>query len=54
MIKKFEKVTVQNDAFLNFLGNEEKRTGNIFKNVVNSKLMLMSKKNAEVCKTSLN
>ena len=24
--RKFEKVTVQNDAFLNFVGNEEKRT----------------------------
>ena len=37
--RKFEKVTVQNDAFLNFVGNEEKRTDNVFKNVVNSKLM---------------
>ena len=31
------------DAFLNFVGNEEKRPDNICKNVVNSKLMLMSK-----------
>ena len=32
--RKFEKVTLKNDAFLNFVVNQEKRIDNIFKNLV--------------------
>ena len=31
--RKFEKVTLKNDAFLNFVVNQEKRIDNIFKNL---------------------
>ena len=34
--RKFEKVTLKNDAFLNFLVNQEKRIDTIFKNLVDS------------------
>ena len=36
---KFEKVTLKNDAFLNFVVNQEKRTDNIFKKLVDSNSM---------------
>ena len=34
--RKFEKVTLKNDAFLNFVVNQEKRIDTIFKNLVDS------------------
>ena len=37
--RKFEKVTLKNDAFLNFVVNQEKRIDTIFKNLVNSNSM---------------
>ena len=37
--RKFEKVTLKNDAFLNFLVKQEKRINNIFKNLVDSNSM---------------
>ena len=37
--KKFEKVTLKNDAFLNFVVNQEKHTNTIFKNLVDSNSM---------------
>ena len=37
--RKFEQVTLKNDAFLNFVVNQEKRIDTIFKKLVNSKSM---------------
>ena len=37
--RKFEKVTLKNDAFLNFVVNQGKRIDTIFKNLVDSKCM---------------
>ena len=37
--RKFERVTLKNDAFLNFVANQEKRIGTIFKNLVDSNSM---------------
>ena len=37
--KKFERVTLKNDAFLNFVVNQEKRIDTIFKNLVDSNKM---------------
>ena len=37
--KKFEKVTLKNDVFLNFVVNQEKRIDTIFKNLVDSNSM---------------
>ena len=37
--KNFEKVTLKNDAFLNFVVNQEKRIDTILKNLVDSKSM---------------
>ena len=37
--RKFEKVTLENDVFLNFVVNQEKRIGIIFKNLVDSNSM---------------
>ena len=42
--RKFEKVTLKNDAFLNFVVNQEKRIDTIFKKLVD--FNSMSKKNA--------
>ena len=44
--RKFEKVTLKNDAFLNFLVNQEKRIDTIFKNLVDSSSM-----SKEMCKS---
>ena len=37
--RKFEKITLQNDAFLNFVVNQEERMDTIFKNLVDSNNM---------------
>ena len=37
--RKFDKVTLKNDAFLNFVVNQEKRVDIIFKNPVDSNSM---------------
>ena len=37
--REFEKVTLKNDAFLNFVVNQEKRIDTIFKNLVDSNSM---------------
>ena len=37
--RKFEKVTLKNDAFLNFVVNQEKRIDTIFKNLIDSNSM---------------
>ena len=37
--RKFERVTLKNDAFLNFVVNQEKRMDTIFKNLVDSNSM---------------
>ena len=37
--RKFERVTLKNDAFLNFVGNQQKRIDTIFKNVVDPNIM---------------
>ena len=37
--RKFEKVTLKNDAFLNFIISQEKRIDTIFKNLVDSNSM---------------
>ena len=37
--RKFERVTLKNDAFLNFVVNQGKRIDTIFKNLVDSKCM---------------
>ena len=37
--RKFEKVTLKNDAFLNFVVNQEKRIDTIFKKLVDSNSM---------------
>ena len=37
--RKFEKVALKNDAFLNFVVNQEKRIDTIFKNPVDSNSM---------------
>ena len=37
--RKFEKITLKNDAFLNFVINQEKRIDTIFKNLVDSNSM---------------
>ena len=37
--RKYEKVTLKNDAFLNFVVNQEKRIDTIFKNLVYSNSM---------------
>ena len=37
--RKFERVTLKNDAFLNFVVNQEKRIDTIFKNLVDSTSM---------------
>ena len=44
--RKFEKVTLKNDAFLNLVVNQEKRRDIIFKNLVNSNSM-----SKETCKS---
>ena len=49
--RKFEKVTLKNDAFLNFIVDQEKRIDTIFKNPVDSNSI---SKNAQVCKTCWN
>ena len=38
--RKFEKVTLKNDAFLNFVVSHEKRIDTIFKNLADSNSML--------------
>ena len=43
--RKFEKVTLKNNAFLNFVVNQEKRIDTIFKNLVASNSILK-----EMCK----
>ena len=43
--RKFEKVTLKNDAFLNFVVNQEKHIDTIFKNLVDSNSM-----SKEICK----
>ena len=43
--RKFEKVTLKNDAFLNFVVNQEKRIDTIFKKLVDSNSM-----SKEMCK----
>ena len=43
--RKFEKVTLKNDAFLNFVFSQEKRIDIIFKNLVDSNSM-----SKEMCK----
>ena len=40
--RKFEKVTLKNDAFLNFVVNQEKRVDTIYKNLVDSNSMSVS------------
>ena len=37
--RKFEKVTLKNDAFLNFVVNQEKRIDTTFKNLADSNSM---------------
>ena len=37
--RKFEKVTLKNDVFVNFVVNQEKRIDTIFKNLVDSNSM---------------
>ena len=37
--RKFEKVTLKNDAFLDFVVNQEQRIDTIFKNLVDSNSM---------------
>ena len=37
--RKFVKVTLKNDAFLNFVVNQKKRIDTIFKNLVDSNIM---------------
>ena len=37
--RKFERVTLKNDTFLNFVVNQEKRIDTIFKNLVDSNSM---------------
>ena len=37
--RKFEKTTLKNDAFLNYVVDQEKRIDTIFKNLVDSKSM---------------
>ena len=37
--RKFERVSLKNDAFLNFVVNQGKHIGTIFKNLVDSKCM---------------
>ena len=39
MKKKIERVTLRNDAFLNFVVNQEKHIDTIFKNLVDSNSM---------------
>ena len=34
--KKFEELILKNDAFVNFVVNQQKRKGTIFKNLVDS------------------
>ena len=43
--RKFEKVTLKNDAFLNFVVNQEKRIDNIFKNLVDCNSMWKKMRN---------
>ena len=50
--RNFEKVTLKNDAFLNFVVNQEKPIDTIFKNLVESSSML--KEIAKFVKTSWN
>ena len=50
--RKFEKLTLKNDAFLNFVVNQEKHIDTVFKKLVDSNSM--SKEIAQVCKTSGN
>lgn len=47
--RKFEKLTLKKDAFLNFLVNQEKHMHIIFKNLIDSNSM---SKNMEVYETS--
>ena len=48
MIKeKFERITLENDAFLNFAVNQEKRRDTTFKNSVDSNSM-----SKETCKST--
>ena len=49
--RKFEKVILKNDAFLNFIADQEKRIDTIFKNPVDFN---STSKNAPVCKTCWN
>ena len=44
--RKFERVTLKNDTFLNFVVNQEKRIDTIFKNLVDSNSM-----SKEMCKS---
>ena len=37
--RKFEKVTLKTDAFLNFVFNQENRTDTIFKNLIDSNII---------------
>ena len=37
--RKFEKVTLKTDAFLNFVVNQENRTDTIFKNLIDSNII---------------
>ena len=48
--RKFEKVTLKNDAFLNFVVNQEKHIDTIFKKLVDS----ISMSEEMFCKTSRN
>ena len=50
--RKFEKVTLKNDAFLNFLVNQEKRIDTIFKNLVHSNSMSKETTVCQVCQVS--
>ena len=50
--RKFEKVTLKNDAFLNFVVNQENPIDTIFKNLVDSSSML--KEIGKFVKTSWN
>ena len=44
--RKFEKVTLKNDAFLNFVVNQEKHINTIFKNLLDSNSI-----SKEICKS---
>ena len=44
--RRFERVTLKNDAFLNFVLNQEKRIDTIFKNLVDSNSMSKEMRNS--------